>query len=50
MCEELEQELAEGERLAKELAEHLERMGAANCKHPVTLDSGCYIVEIRKTI
>ena len=50
MCKELDAELDEADRVARELAEHLERMGAANCKIPITLDSGCYIIEIRKTI
>ena len=50
MCEELEEELEEGNRIAKELCEHLERMSAANGSIPVTLDSGCYIVQVRKTI
>lgn len=50
MCEELEEELKQGDRIAKELCEHLERMGAGKGAIPVTLDSGCYIVEVRRTI
>ena len=49
MCEELEEELEEGEKAARLLAEHLESMGAGKCSIPISTDNGCYIIEIRKT-
>lgn len=50
MCEELEEELEEGKKAAILLAEHLASMGAGKCTIPVEIDSGCFIVEIRKTL
>ena len=51
MCEELNEELKEGANAAKRLAEHLENMGCVDkASIPVTTDSGCYMVEIRKTL
>ena len=46
----LEQELDQGRDAAKDLVEHLERMGADNCSRTVETDNGCYIVEVRKTL
>lgn len=50
MCEELNEELGEGSVLARELAEHFERMGAGRMEIPVETDNGCYIVSVRKTL
>ncbi|MFA5381918.1 MAG: hypothetical protein WC356_02045 [Candidatus Micrarchaeia archaeon] len=50
MCKELEEELERGDNAAKALIEHLENMGAAQGEIPITTDSGCYIINIRKTL
>lgn len=50
MCKELEKELKNGENAANALIEHLENMGADNCKIPITNENGCYVVEVRKTL
>jgi hypothetical protein len=50
MCKELEEELERGNTAAKALIEHLEVMGAAQCEIPITTDSGCYIINVRKTL
>lgn len=50
MCEELEKELARGQKAAEDLIEHLESTGADKIKIPITTDNGCYIIEIRRTL
>lgn len=50
MCEELEEELEDGEKAARALVEHLESMGAHKASIPIETDEGCYIVEIRRTM
>ncbi len=51
MCEELKEELERGQQAAKDLIEHFENMGnPAKCSIPIETDSGCYIIEVRKTI
>jgi len=47
---ELSEELKKGKQIAELLAEHLENMGAKNCSIPIEINSGCYIIEIRKTL
>jgi hypothetical protein len=48
MCEELEDELNEGGRLAMQLAEHLQAMGAAKAEIPVTIDSNEFRVTVEQ--
>jgi hypothetical protein len=52
MCKEkeFEDEVEKIQKLAEQLAEHLHTMSSAQCEIPVTIDSGCYIVNIRKTL
>ena len=50
MCEELEEMLARGRKIAEDLAEHLEEAGAGKITIPLETDNGCYIVEIRRTL
>lgn len=42
MCEELKKELEEGEKIAKMLAEHLQRMNAEKVTIPVILSGSKY--------
>lgn len=49
MCEELEEELREGQRAATLFVEHLERMKAKKVSYPITTDEGCYIITAVKT-
>ena len=49
--EELEEELRRGRIAARELAEHLERMGGTEKASIATqTNNGCYIIEVRKTL
>ena len=50
MCEELEKELEEGDKAARLLVEHLERMGAAKANIPLETDNGCYHIEVKKVL
>jgi hypothetical protein len=51
MCKELEEELERGHKAAEALCEHLENMGGvAQAEIPITTNSGCYIINIRKTL
>ena len=50
VCEELNQELGNGRKLAEQLALHLESMGAGQCEIPITTDDGCYLIKITKTL
>ena len=50
MCEDLKEELQDGEDAARAWAEHLESMGAGKASIPIETDSGCYVIEIRKTL
>lgn len=50
MCKELEEELNNGSELAAKLAEHLNNMGAGKLEIPITLDSGCYLIKVVKTL
>ena len=51
MCEELEEELARGQKAANDLIEHFENMGnPTKCAIPIQTNKGCYIIEVRKTL
>lgn len=46
MCEELDRELNEGKDAARALAEHLNRMGAANLRVEVLVEDEKYLVTV----
>ena len=48
--EEWDQELERGKLASLELINHMLAMGADKMSLPITIDTGCYIVEVRKTI
>jgi hypothetical protein len=48
MCEELNDQLAEGDRLAWQLVEHLRMMGAARAEMPVSMDGKEYHVIVEQ--
>ena len=50
MCEEVNEEVAHGRKLAEDLVEHLETMGADSCGIPVETDGGCFLVKVIRTI
>lgn len=50
MCQELEEELAIGQKAAMDLIEHFERMGADKVDIPIETDNGCYRVTVIKTL
>ncbi len=50
MCEELEEELDYGKSLARDLAKHLEVMGAAEASITTETNNGCYRITIVKTL
>jgi hypothetical protein len=50
MCEELNEELDNEDRIAKEAVEHLENMGAGQWSKTVETEDRCYIVEVRRTL
>ena len=50
MCKELEEDLARGKKLAEDLVEHLDDMGAGKMTIPVETDNGCYRVTVQKTL
>ncbi len=47
MCEQLDQEIAEGRRLAKELVEHILRMGSAGARIPILIADESYVVSVK---
>lgn len=50
MCEELKEELENGNKAMKLLVEHLEAMCADKLTQHIETELGCYIVEVRKTL
>lgn len=49
MCEELSEKLKEANEHAEALCVHLYEMGANKCNIPITLDFGCFSVQVVKT-
>jgi hypothetical protein len=49
MCEDLKEEIAERDKAATVLIEHLEAMGATQLQLPIQTDDGCYLVKVIKT-
>ncbi|MFA5395569.1 MAG: hypothetical protein WC346_06055 [Methanogenium sp.] len=50
MCEELNEEQVQGRKIAENLVEHLEIMGADQIEFPIQTDCGCYLVKVIKTL
>ena len=50
MCEEIEEMLAEGQKAAEAMIEHLKNSGASKISIPITNDDGCYQVTVIKTL
>jgi hypothetical protein len=48
MCEETKKEVENGMVLARELANHLAAMGAANARFPVEFDGDFYLVTVER--
>lgn len=48
MCDELNEELDNGNKIATELVNHVVHgMGAGGCRIPVSVDNIAYVVEVR---